>query len=147
MALYKKILVAIDFSPVAEKVLDRAKRIADELQSGLCLAHAVEYMPPIETSNDMLVSIDWGVTEQEIVNLAEGQFKQLTENHGLADCEQELLLGNPRSEIPRYAEESGCDLIIIGAHSRHGLSGLLGSTADAVLHRAHCDVLAVRTDE
>jgi len=36
------------------------------------------------------------------------------------------------------------DLIVVGSHGRHGLSLLLGSTANAVLHGAPCDVLAVR---
>ncbi len=36
------------------------------------------------------------------------------------------------------------DLIICGSHGRHGLSLLLGSTANAILHGAKCDVLTVR---
>jgi universal stress protein A len=36
------------------------------------------------------------------------------------------------------------DLIIIGSHGRHGIRILLGSTANAILHSAKCDVLAVR---
>ncbi|HHQ41669.1 MAG TPA: universal stress protein, partial [Chromatiales bacterium] len=36
------------------------------------------------------------------------------------------------------------DLIVLGSHGRRGLTRLLGSTADAVLHSARCDVLAVR---
>jgi universal stress protein A len=36
------------------------------------------------------------------------------------------------------------DLVVVGSHGRHGLSLLLGSTANGVLHGAGCDVLAVR---
>jgi universal stress protein A len=36
------------------------------------------------------------------------------------------------------------DLIVIGSHGREGIQRLLGSTANAVLHGAPCDVLAVR---
>jgi universal stress protein A len=35
-------------------------------------------------------------------------------------------------------------LIVIGTHGQKGLQLLLGSTANAVLHGAGCDVLAVR---
>ena len=42
------------------------------------------------------------------------------------------------------AKEHGADLIVVGSHGRHGLALLLGSTANAVLHGAPCDVLAVR---
>jgi len=36
------------------------------------------------------------------------------------------------------------DLIIVGSHGRHGWRLVLGSTANAVLHGARCDVLAAR---
>ncbi|WP_292363901.1 universal stress protein, partial [Methylophaga sp. UBA1464] len=36
------------------------------------------------------------------------------------------------------------DLIVVGSHGRKGIKMLLGSTANAILHHARCDVLAVR---
>jgi len=39
------------------------------------------------------------------------------------------------------------DLVIVGSHGRHGVRLLLGSTANAVLHGAECDVLAVRVQD
>jgi universal stress protein A len=42
------------------------------------------------------------------------------------------------------ARQQGVDLIVIGGHGRHGLALLLDSTANAVLHGAPGDVLAVR---
>jgi len=36
------------------------------------------------------------------------------------------------------------DLIAVASHGRHGISVLLGSTADGVMHTASCDVLMVR---
>ncbi|MBA6354230.1 universal stress protein, partial [Colwellia sp. BRX9-1] len=39
------------------------------------------------------------------------------------------------------------DLIITGSHGVHGLQLLLGSTCNAILHGAKCDVLAVRYPE
>jgi nucleotide-binding universal stress UspA family protein len=47
-------------------------------------------------------------------------------------------------EIVRAAERGKADLIVIGAHGRHGLTGLLGSTTDRVLHHATCGMLTVR---
>lgn len=38
-------------------------------------------------------------------------------------------------------------MIIIGSHGCHGIKLLLGSTANAILHEANCDVLAVRIKE
>jgi len=53
-------------------------------------------------------------------------------------------LGATKQEIVRIAATQGVDLIVIGSHGRHGIGRLLGSTANAVLHGAGCDVLAVR---
>lgn len=52
--------------------------------------------------------------------------------------------GSTRAEILRLAKEKAVDLIVVGSHGRRGLALLLGSTANAILHGANCDVLAVR---
>ena len=52
--------------------------------------------------------------------------------------------GNVKGEILRVARELQADLIVIGAHERHGLSILVNLTEDTVLHGSPCDVLAVR---
>ena len=57
-------------------------------------------------------------------------------------------IGRPALEIKAYAEEIGADLIVLGSHGRHGLSGvMLGSTANGVLHGSACDVLTVRVGD
>ncbi|MCF6355123.1 MAG: universal stress protein [Candidatus Polarisedimenticolaceae bacterium] len=147
MKIYTNILVALDFSPVAEKVIVRAKEMAEQSQAKLILVHVFEYIPPMEPVGDMLLGIDWGINEQELVELAKERFTQLAEKQEITDCERDVIVGNARTEIARYAQEQGCDLIIVGSHGRSGLARLLGSTANAVLHHAHCDVLAVRADE
>ncbi len=53
--------------------------------------------------------------------------------------------GSAKGEILRHAREHNCDLIVLGARERHGLSILINRTEDSVLHGATCDVLAVRT--
>ncbi|MFC1602981.1 universal stress protein [Pseudomonadota bacterium] len=147
MKTYTNILVAVDFSPTAEKVITRAKDVAVQSQAKLTFVHVFEYIPPIEPVGDMMLGIDWGINEQELIDLAKKRFAQLAKEQGVADCDHHVIVGNARIEIARYAEEQGSDLIIIGSHGRYGLGRLLGSTANAVLHHAHCDVLAVRADE
>ena len=53
-------------------------------------------------------------------------------------------MGAPKNVIIHQAEKLKADLIIVGSHGRHGIQLLLGSTANGVIHHAHCDVLAVR---
>ena len=53
--------------------------------------------------------------------------------------------GNPASEIVRFANEHGVDLVVMGTHGR-GLVGhvVMGSVAEKVVRTAPCPVLTVR---
>jgi len=55
-----------------------------------------------------------------------------------------ILNGSPAHEIHRFAKDNDIQLVVIGTHGQKGLQLLLGSTANAVLHGAGCDVLSVR---
>ncbi|MDE4980206.1 universal stress protein, partial [Francisella tularensis subsp. holarctica] len=56
-------------------------------------------------------------------------------------------VGNPAAEIVEYAEERNCDVIVLGSQATHGINLLLGSVANAVLHKAKCDVFTVRVND
>ena len=76
MADYKKILVALDFSPTAEQVMARASQIRDRSGASLFLIHVVEYLPPMEPAGDMFIGVDWGVNEQDLLEVAQRQFEK-----------------------------------------------------------------------
>lgn len=60
--------------------------------------------------------------------------------------EHRLLYGDPISVILGMAQEIGADLIVMGTHGRTGVRRLLmGSVAEAVVRKAPCPVLIVRT--
>ncbi len=53
--------------------------------------------------------------------------------------------GYPATEILRVAEEKEIDLLVMGSRGLTGIAHVLfGSTADRVVRRATCSVLAVR---
>lgn len=59
-----------------------------------------------------------------------------------------VVFGEPWHAIVTYAEESECDLVVIGTHGRAGLSRwLLGSVAEKVVRTSHVPVLTVRADD
>lgn len=147
MATYKKILVTVDFSPVAGKVVERAKQVAGDLKTQLDFVTVVEYLPPIQPADDLMMGVPVTIDERQMVEWAKERFARLSEEHGLAGYSCEVLVGDVRRTITEHAKEFCYDLIIVGSHGRRGLSRLLGSTADTVLHHAHCDVLAVRAEE
>lgn len=142
---YRNILFATDFSASAPWVGERAVAEAAHHQATLSLLHVVEYLPVDPASEFMLpTQID---IEPTMIENAEAALKKLAKCLELSDAERLVEVGNPRTDIARIAEARGVDLIILGSHGRRGLGRLLGSTADAVLHTAHCDVLAVRIQD
>jgi universal stress protein A len=147
MSVYNHILVAIDFSAAAGQVLKKAQTIAQRDKARLSLLHVVEYMPPIDYMNDSLLDINWVTEEKVMLEHARDQMKQFVRKHKLENVDLEVELGTPKHEISRYVKEQQCDLVILGSHGRHGISLLLGSTANAVLHEMPCDVLTVKIDK
>lgn len=58
---------------------------------------------------------------------------------------QHLPKGWPRDEIPALAERIGADLAVLGTVARSGIPGvLMGNTAEILLHRLSCSVLALK---
>ncbi len=60
--------------------------------------------------------------------------------------EHRLEEGIPAAEILRVAQETKCDLIVMGTHGRTGMAHLLmGSVAEQVVRKALCPVMIVKT--
>lgn len=147
MSSYSKILVAIDLSEESSQVVDRARNLADG--AALSLVHVVK---PIEhvyggfgavgLAGDF--SAQMATLEQQAMEHAEKRVAEIGAELGVPAARQHVSVGNASTEIHRVAKDEGSDLVVIGSHGRHGLGLLLGSTANAVLHGAGCDVLAVR---
>ncbi|MFV8782454.1 universal stress protein [Microbulbifer sp. SA54] len=141
MAGYKNILVGLDLSEDSAQVLDRAAQIAADSGAQVSLAHIIE---PLTFAYGGDIPMDLSEVQEQLQNQAKDQLRKAGAALNIPESRQHVMLGQPATEIHRLAEDSGCDLIVIGSHGRHGLALLLGSTANGVLHGAGCDVLAVR---
>ena len=141
MAIYQHILLAVDFAPDSEAVIQRARELAQLHDARLSLVHVTEYVP-VDMANELVLPQEVEL-DQELNDLAVKRLAELGERIGIVATDQHVLQGNTRGEIQRLAEEAGADLIVLGSHGRQGIQRLLGSTADGVLHGAPCDVLAV----
>ncbi|WP_283402256.1 universal stress protein [Halorubrum sp. DM2] len=61
------------------------------------------------------------------------------------DVETAVVEGSPSREIITHAEETGCDLVVMGTHGRGGIDRLLlGSVAEKVVRGSSVPVLTVR---
>lgn len=141
MGQYTHILLAADFNPESEKVVHRAKALAANFHARLSIVHVLE---PISIAYGGEFPVDLGDLHKELEKQAKQQLGALGEKLNVAPEHQFLEVGITEKEILRVAKANGVDLIVMGSHGRHGLALLLGSTANAVLHHAEIDVLAVR---
>jgi len=142
MANYQHILMAVDFTPETEQITQKGRELAQQNGAKVSLVHVVEVDVPLYPSDLPLPGeLDFG---KRLLEYAEVSLKELAITHGLRDARRYVDSGSAKAVIVQLAEDIGADLIVLGSHGRHGLQRLLGDTANGVLHRAPCDVLAVR---
>ena len=145
MSTYNKILVAVDLSREAGLVVTRARELAQLYSATLTLIHVVEPLVAME-DYELTPALPLEI-EKTLEQQARNFLASLVSDIGLSGTETIVSLGAPKREILNYARDHDIDLIVIGAHGRHGIAILLGSTANAVLHGTHCDVMCIRVSK
>lgn len=138
--MYKRVLFATDFDEVGIEAAKKAKKIADENGAELILVHVVEPIPAYAYPG----FAGFAEVEVSIRDQAAKELNALADKLGVDAAHRLLEFGSVKNEVLRIAEEKKIDLLVTGSHGKHGLALLLGSTADAILHGAQCDMLIVR---
>ena len=138
--MYKTVLFATDFDDVGIHAAHKARKIAEENGAVLLLVHVVEPIPAYAYPG----FAGFSEVEVSIREQAEKELHKLAEQLGVDEKHRFLEFGSTKNEVLRVAEEHHVDLIVSGSNGKHGFALLLGSTADAILHAAHCDMLIVR---
>jgi universal stress protein A len=143
MDAYQHILLAVDYSEHGDRVARRAKDLAEKYQAELSIIHVLDNIPMPDTGYGTVISLaeDSGY---ELLEAEKAMLKQVGDQLSIAPANRWMIWGTPQQEIVRLAEQEGIDLIVVGSHGRHGLSLLLGSTANSILHYAGCDVMTIR---
>jgi nucleotide-binding universal stress UspA family protein len=151
----KKILIALDYSPSAEKIAETGYALAKSSQAEVILMHVVadpiyysnlDYSPIMGytgfSSPEMLSLID-----MEEVKKASRDFLEQSKKH-LGDEGITTLVGEGdcADAILNAASDLNVDTIVMGTHSRRGLDKILmGSIAEKVLHHATVPLLIIPT--
>ncbi len=150
MLSMRKILVPIDLSPAATRVLEQAQEFAAKFSAAIDLLYV--YNPPAVLAPEALLT-GVGSTELPFLewlgNSAREQlakFESQARSGGIAIANSYCELGDPALAIVERAGSGGYDLLVMGTHGRTGLAhALMGSVAEKVVRRAPCAVLTVRT--
>ncbi len=147
--MYKKVLVPLDGSELAECVLPHLETIAGGcgLQNVIFLRVVKPFYPINSYMGDSISAIDVVRINKDAEKAAEDYLKQLTEKvkYPGVKVRWEMVKGNEAESITEYAKNNEVDLIIIATHGRSGVSRWVwGSVADRVLRSACVPVLMVR---
>ena len=137
----KNIIAAIDFSESSLLAMETALSLIPDQGGILCLLHVLEMPRGIDPIGVLQPSIE------ELDAEALERLQELVPDNPDKDVQIERVVvrGSPAKTIASQARERSADLIVVGTHGRTGLARmLLGSTAEALLRRAPCQVLVVK---
>ena len=130
--MFRRILVPLDGSELAEKVLPLAEAEASDHGATLVLFRVV----PRLRQGLMLVPSVLDDLNQQVLQLATDYMDRVAgelRRDGIA-VETEVQLGKPAESILAFAEGTGCDLIIIASHGQSGArQWRFGSVANKVI--------------
>lgn len=145
----KTVLVPVDFSENAQKIAKEGASVAGSFKAALHLVFVLQnfedysgfFVPPVNLPNleeDLLKSA------QERMDTFMEENQEVFATAGVGDVRSTVLVGDVAEEILRYAEENGCNLIVMGTHGYKGLERILfGSVADTVVKNSYCPVLTI----
>ena len=145
--MYKRALVPLDGSSVAEAIIPFILDIAGPLDMEVVLLRVVEPIVPIVIEGSRHVEVE--DVEARRTDAEEYLAPLAVELRNKAvRAESRVRRGNPADEIVTAARETGADLIAMSTHGRGGLGRLVfGSVAQAVLRHVDTPVLLMRATE
>ena len=152
--MFKRILVAIDGSPTANRGLKCAIELAADQHAKLYIIHVIDDMTIAPRMDGGLFPAEYLDKAIESMRVAGrkliAEAKKLAVERGL-DVQAafvEMLGPTVAQTIVAEATKQNADLIVLGTHGRRGLRRLvLGSDAESVLRDSPVPVLLVRSPE
>jgi nucleotide-binding universal stress UspA family protein len=148
--MYKKIMVALDGSKLAESVLPHLETVikgADRPE--VIVVQAVEPLSiPYGLEVSKLTSLEQ-LREFEIHQKADAEkyLKEIVARLGKtgANIKAQVIYGKAAEALSDYANKNDVDLVIVATHGRSGVSRwVLGSVADRLIRSLGVPVLVVR---
>jgi nucleotide-binding universal stress UspA family protein len=147
--MFRKIMVPLDGSELAERALEPASELAKRVNGELLLLSvAVPEFVVAELSGVGVYWLDQAMERSRQEHLDYLQRVQGRITHSRCTVNVAVKEGDPASTIVDIAAEKGIDLIIMSTHGHSGFTRwMLGSVTTKVFHKATCPVLAVRSGE
>ncbi|AAM25083.1 nucleotide-binding universal stress UspA family protein [Caldanaerobacter subterraneus subsp. tengcongensis MB4] len=139
--MFKKILLAYDGSEYANKAFNYVLELA-KMDDCEVYVVSVATIPEFVNSRDEV---------DEALNAAKLHYGKLLGNARRLANEKgvkvftEVIVGHPVDSVIRFAENHGCDLIVVGEKGTSGLKRyIIGNVAENIARHAKCSVLIVK---
>jgi nucleotide-binding universal stress UspA family protein len=133
--LFRRILVATDFSDGTADALNYAFSIAQENEAAVTLLHVIE--APLDTAFEF---------REKLISETENNLSKLVppEADSWCDIRTRIKTGTPHRVILKILEKEKFDLLVLNIHGKGMLERvLLGSTAELVVRAARSPVMLI----
>lgn len=138
----KQILVALDNSDYADKVMLQAVELAKLYKTPLLGVSVIDdsYFGDLDNQTAIETKDYWTTSYQTVMD----KCTEIAKNSDI-DYSHTQLQGNPAEQIIKYAQEKGTDLIVLGHLGKTAAAGFqIGSVAQKVSAYSKCSVLIVK---
>lgn len=133
MTMWKRICCPVDFSPVSRRAADEAAELGWRFGARITLLHVVEPEPAAAPAPSPAPP-----PERERSLEA---WRNAVDQIATTRVDTAFAAGDAASEIVRFVEEHGYDVIVMGTHG--AVKGPLGSVAAKVVLESRCPVIVV----
>lgn len=149
----KKVLIALDYDPTAQKVAEKGYAIAKSMGAEVTLLHVISDahyystvgVNPILGFTDHANVVPLLIENSENLEIETLKFLDRTKAH-LGDITIKTLAnqGDSADSILKTAKEIGADILVMGSHSRRWLENILmGSVTEKVLKNTEIPLFIV----
>jgi len=143
LAIFNRLLLAIDLSSDSDLLLSRVRKFCSEQMERVHVVHVLkdEVILPGD-SLDMSDAEQRRLRDQAVIRL-----NTTLVRNGFSILSDQIYIktGEPATEIKRLAHDLEADLVIVGSHNKNGgWMSLPGATTNCVLQGIQSDVMAVR---
>jgi nucleotide-binding universal stress UspA family protein len=150
----KKILIALDYDPLAEKVAATGYTIAKALNAAVMLLHVVvepSYYASVEYSPIMgftgFSDADAYQVKDDLIKEANRFLEESKKHLGDESITTTAVEGDFADAIIDAAKDFNADMIVMGTHHRKGIDKLLmGNLAEKIMNTASVPVLTIPSD-
>lgn len=153
----KKILIALDYDPSAQKIAETGYAFAKSMDAQLILLHitsdpayysSLNYSPIMGFDSFSNLDIIQTNTTEVLKKAAQEYLDKSKQHLGDKSIQTVVKDGDFGQSILDTATEMNVDVIVMGTHSRRGLDKILmGSVAEKVLHKSSIPLFIIPTKD